>query len=299
MRLRFAGLRALVAVCVLAAMVGSAARPALAAGGSDPPLFTDSLLSVDAAGSFIQGRPFEVLVTGSNEAPPGQTNLLEYDLYVFLLAAKVGTCPMTEQGMALYVKRYPKDTQIVFKTPVPEAGAGPGLYGPFTIPLFEASADNFTGPLYICAYSDWATEDAAWASFGPVTVTPAIPASQFRSRMVRLGATRGCWPLAQTEKEQAQGLTAVSHPARPMLFTFKKAGSQRFSTLGVPVPLNGVWIGRGDKVIGRWHGAANSDTTHKSPASVTAVVLYPAGQRVPANGARLQLGASCSSHASL
>jgi len=296
------GLGGVVVAGVCAGAFAWAAGPSRAAvGGPDGPLFAESLLTIDAAGSFIQGRPFEILATGSNQAPGGnQSDLVPYRLNLYLLSAKVGRCPMTNGGMALLVKQHPKDTQIVFKTPVPEAATGgPGLDGPFTIPLFQATAGNYTGPLYICAYSTYATEDAAWYEFGPVTITPPMPASSFPSRSVRLGSTGGCWPLAQTQKEQAQGLTEVRHPARPMLFTFKQAGSHLFSMLGVFTAMNGVWIGRGRTVIGRWHGAPDSDAIHKPPAPVTDVALYPAGQRLPANGARLQLGTSCSSDAGL
>jgi len=296
------GLRGAVVAAVFAGAFVSAAGPLRAGvGGPGGPLFADSLLTIDAAGSFIQGRPFEVLVTGSNQAPGGnQSDLVPYRLNLYLLAASVGSCPRTNGGMALLVKQHPKDTQIVFKTPVPEAATGgPGLDGPFTIPLFQASAGNYTGPLYICAYSTYATEDAAWYEFGPVTITPPLPASSFPSRSVRLGSTGGCWPLAQTHKEQAQGLTLVRHPGRPMLFTFRQAGSHAFSMLGVLTAMNGVWIGRGSTVIGRWHGMPDSDTIHKPPAPVTDVALYPAGQRLPADGARLRVESSCSSNAAL
>jgi len=165
--------------------------------------------------------------------------------------------------------------------------------------LFQASAGNYSGPLYICGYSTYAAEDAAWYEFGPVTITPPISAKSFPSRSVRLGSTGGCWPLAQTQKEQAQGLTSVRHPARPMLFTFKQAGSHAFSMVGVLTAMNGVWIGPGNKVIGRWHGTPDSDTIDKPPAPVTDVALYPAGMRLPADGARLQIGTSCSSTAAL
>jgi len=300
--LKWLGLRGLVLAVACAGAFASAAGPSRAAvGGSDGPLFADSLLTIDAGGSFIQGRPFEVLATGSNQAPGGnQSDLVPYRLNLYLLSAKVGSCPMTNGGMANLVKQHPNDTKIVFKTPVPEAATGgPGLDGPFTIPLFQVTAGNYTGPLYICGYSTYATEDAAWYEFGPVTITPPIPAKSFPSRSVRLGSTGGCWPLAQTHKEQTQGLTSVRHPARPMLFAFKRPGSYPFLMLGVFTAMNGIWIGAGDTVIGRWHGVPDSDTIHKPPAPVKDVTLYPAGMRLPADGARLQVGTGCSTNAAL
>lgn len=299
--LELLGLRrmAVAAACACAGVLAWAAGPALAAGGSDP-AFPFSSLVIDAGGSFIQGRPFELFVTGVNEAPEAQSDLVPYDLYLYLLAAKVGTCPTTQQAMLRLVKKHPRDTQIIFKAPVPEVGLGPGLYGMFTTRLFEASAGNFTGSLYICGYSNYAaSQDAAWDSFGPITITPAIPASRFPSHRVRLGATSGCWPVASTRKERAQGLSEVRHPARPMVFTFPKAGSHGFTMLAVTAPLNGVWIGRAHTVIGRWHGTPRSTATHKPPGPVTAAVLYPVGWRVPQDGAHLQVGTRCSSRAGL
>jgi len=106
------GLRGAVVAVVCAGVFVSAAGPSRAAvGGPGGPLFADSLLTIDAAGSFIQGRPFEVLVTGSNQAPGGnQSDLVPYRLNLYLLAATVGSCPMTNGGMALLVKQHPKDT---------------------------------------------------------------------------------------------------------------------------------------------------------------------------------------------
>ncbi|MBO0729613.1 MAG: DUF192 domain-containing protein [Acidimicrobiaceae bacterium] len=237
-----------------------------------------------------------------NEAPQPQSDLgVPYYLYLYLLAAKVGTCPISQQEMLYLVNRHPNDTQIL-KTAVPEVvGFGPGLYGLFTLPLFEADAGNFTGSLYVCGYSNFAgSQDAAWDSYGPITIKPRIPASRFPSRRVTLGAASGCWPVASTPRERAQGLSGVRHPARPMMFTFRKASSSyRFAMVGVPAPVNAVWIGSGRTVIGRWHGTPNSSAMHAPPAPITAVVVYPRGWRVPPNGARLRVGGRCKSSAGL
>jgi uncharacterized membrane protein (UPF0127 family) len=174
-----------------------------------------------------------------------------------------------------------------------------GNSGPFSISL-PVTLNSGTGRLLVCAYTRYGdSDDAAWAST-EVTIAagsakPVIPASRFSFRRVTLGATGGCWPLATTPKEQAQGLRGVRRPAMPMVFVFQKAGSYAFSMAGAPAPLNGVWIGSAKTVIGRWHGTPNSATQHVPPAPVTAVVEYPLGWRAPAEGARLRVGRSCSS----
>jgi len=117
----------------------------------------------------------------------------------------------------------------------------------------------------------------------------------FPYRQVSLGATAGCWPVATTLALQDQGLMGVTHPTRPMLFLFRSAGPYAFWMENTPAPLNGAWIGAGRTVIGRWHGIPNTTTSHAPPMPVTAVVEYPARWRVPADGARLAVGARCSS----
>ena len=127
------------------------------------------------------------------------------------------------------------------------------------------------------------------------TAGAAQASGGFPYRQVRLGATAGCWPVAATLPLQDQGLMGVAHPTRPMLFTFRPAGPYAFWMMNTPAPLTGVWVGTGLTVIGRWHGIPNTDTQHVPPAPLAAVVEYPAGWRVPPNGARLAVGARCSS----
>lgn len=287
------------AVCACTALLAWLAAPALALGGSDP-AFPHSLLAIDAGGPFIQGEPFEMFATGLNEPVAGSSGLVPYELYVYLLPAKVATCPTSQIVMLKLIKKFPTQIVTVFNTPVPEAGIGPTLDGPFTTPLFEASAGNFTGSLFICGYSVYGTGlDAAWYSFGPVTIKPRLPASAFPSNHVTLGTTSGCWPVASTKRLRGQGLIGVAHPARPMVFTFGPAGPHNLGMFDVPAPLNAVWIGPAQTVIGGFHGTPHSKKTYKSPSPVTGAVFYPVGWRVPAVGARLRVGASCSSTAGL
>lgn len=296
---RFRPVAAAVSVCL--ALLAWAPTPALASGGGSDPPFIYSTLSIDAGGPLIQGQAFQVFATGSNESPPDGLNTGEvpYELDLYLLPAKLSICPTSEQAMVNLYKKYPKQIQYVFNQPVPEASVGPGLYGGFTTPVFSVRAGNFSGRLSICGYSTYIGLDAAWYAFGPVPIAKRIPKSGFRSHRVTLGKSKGCWPVANTARLRDQGLIGVSRPARPMVFTYPRAGKYDFTMEDVPAAVNAVWIGRSHKVIGHWHGTANSTKVFKPPAAVLGAVLYPATWRVPANGTRLHVGAGCKSKAGL
>ena len=49
----------------------------------------------------------------------------------------------------------------------------------------------------------------------------AAKPSDFSFRRVTLGATSGCWPLATTPSEIAEGLAGVRHPTLPLVDTFR------------------------------------------------------------------------------
>jgi len=290
-------LRGVVVACVCAGAVGWAAGPALA-DGTDPG-YPGSVLHVSASGPLTPGSVLTITATGTNVEPQSvygmSTSNFALTIYLVSVDQLPGPCPDNvekEGAIALDNATYVKNETI---RPLNE-----GYGGPFTIPL-PVTLNNGTGHLMICAYSTYGFgDDAAWAST-EVTISAGapIPASQFPSRRVTLGSTGGCWPLATTQRELMQGLDGLRHPARPMVFAFQPARSQIFTSQHVLVPVTFVWIGRGKTVIGRRHAAPGSVATYSPPAPVTAVVEYPAGWRVPPDGARIQVGGRCSSSAGL
>jgi uncharacterized membrane protein (UPF0127 family) len=170
-----------------------------------------------------------------------------------------------------------------------------GQSGPFRVSTY-VTLNNGTGPLLVCAFTKFGgLDDVAWAST-EVTIRskPAKP-SDFSFRRVTLGATSGCWPVATTPSEIAEGLAGVRHPTLPLVDTFRKPVSEAFAMTSEPAPLTIEWIGRAHTVIGHWHGTPYSSASHTPPMPITAVVSYPAGWRTPAHGARLRLGAPCKS----
>jgi len=296
---REAGVRVLkvVGLCGVVGCVGGwAVGPALA-DGSDPG-YPGSVLHVRVSGPLTPGSLMTVTAFGSNVQPAHSLGPYPFILNLFLQNTDMLPVPCST-GL-----NGENDILANNSGAVKSLGGllNEGDSGPFTISL-PVRLNNGTGHLQICAYSVYAYSDgAAWGST-KVTITAGttapIPANQFASRRVTLGATSGCWPLATTARERQQGLMGVRHPPRPMVFSFQQAGSYQFSMRNVPAAANGVWIGRARTVIGHWHGAPSSTATHSPPAPITAVVLYPVGWPVPADGARLRIGSYCSSNAGL
>lgn len=270
-----AGLLAGVAAGVCAGVLAWAAGPASAAVGGSDVGFPGSSLVIQASGPFAQGKYFHVLVTGFNFEPDSATSdEIPFDMEIYLLAAKVGTCPMVPEGMNALVKKYPQDTEILFGgQPVPEASSGgPGLYGGFTIPIFTATAGNsFSGPLYICGYSVYGgDEDAAWYSFGPVTIKPATGGSSGSGSIGGAGGAGagGAGPPSAGTKPKPQAL------ASPRV---TRAGKQlvcsRGRWSGAPTEYSYKWVVtrvRGTAGLGRRLAVTRGMRGREAECSVTA-----------------------------
>jgi uncharacterized membrane protein (UPF0127 family) len=275
-------------VCALAL----AASPALADGTF--PNWPGNTLHVMATGPLTPGSLLTLTATGVNDLDGLQT-VINFNLQMFLVAGKLGVpCQHT----------YGEEINVFFNNPgYVDHVTGPSLVegqsGPFSVSTF-VTLNNGTGPLLVCAFTQFGgLDDVAWASTEVTISRGAAKPSQFSFRRVTLGATSGCWPLATTPSERAEGLRGAQHPALPMVFTFQAPGSYAFTTTGVPVPLTGVWVGAANRVIGHWHGPANNSTPHTPPKPIAKAVLYPPGWRVPADGAHLRLGARCRSSGQL
>jgi uncharacterized membrane protein (UPF0127 family) len=292
---RKAGLRSAVGVGMIACVFTLAlAASAALADGTDP-AYPGSVLHVTATGPLTPGSVLTITATGTNALTPYPVHL-DYGLDLYLVAADAFQTPCaTSQGgeEELSINDSPYVTLLTGDV------LNEGESGPFTLSL-PITLNNGTGHLMICAYSLYNDfDDAAWATTEVAIGGGAAKPSQFSFRRVTLGATSGCWPLARTPSEQTQGLKGVHHPALPMVFLFKTPGTYGFTMTGTPAPLTGVWIGRGNRVMGHWHGVPGSSTLHTPRRPITGAVLYPVDWRTPADGARLRLGARCTSRGKL
>jgi uncharacterized membrane protein (UPF0127 family) len=279
---------------VCAGAVAWAATPALADGTF--PNWPGNVLHVTATGPLTPGSLLTLTATGVNNLEGLQT-VINFGVQMYLVSGRLGVPCQHTNGEELNV--FYNNPGSVSRVTLANNALNTGQSGPFRVSTF-VTLNNGTGALLVCAFTQFGgLDDVDWAST-EVNIEPrAAKPSDFSFRGVTLGATSGCWPLATTPSERAQGLRGVRHPALPMVFTFQAPGSHAFTLTGVPAPITGVWIGRANTVIGHWHGTANSSTSHTAPRPITAAVLYPAGWRIPADGARLRVASSCRSSGQL
>jgi uncharacterized membrane protein (UPF0127 family) len=265
-----------------------AASPALADGTF--PNWPGNTLHVQASGPLTPGSLLTITATGVNNLEGLQT-ALKFSVDMFLVAGKLGVpCQHTdgEEVNVLYNNRG-------YVEHITAPALIEGQSGPFTVSTYVTLNDG-TGPLLVCAFTQFGgLDDVAWASTEVTIMRRAAKPNDFSFRRVTLGATSGCWPVATTPSEQAEGLAGVRHPTLPLVDTFPKPVSDAFTMTSEPAPLTVEWIGRAHTVIGHWHGTPYSSTSHIPPMPITAVVSYPVGWRAPTDGARLRLGAPCKS----
>lgn len=110
---------------------------------------------------------------------------------------------------------------------------------------------------------------------------------------VRVGRLTGCWPIANTALARQKGLRGVVSLRHPLVYTYAPAQADSYDTFGVGVPVRGVWVGRGWRVVGTWRDGAESHTQHHSPGAVWALIELPRGWRAPRHGDRVHVGAKC------
>lgn len=115
----------------------------------------------------------------------------------------------------------------------------------------------------------------------------------FQWREVAISAGNACLPVAFTLSAQERGLQGVNRVIRPMVFAYSRPAMPSFWMNDTPAALSGVWVGSSDRVIGYWHGRAESMQLHPAPAPVRAVIEYPDRTPVPSIGSRVRIGASC------
>jgi len=289
--------RLLSGIGVIACMSALALVSSSALADGAFPNWPGNSLHVQATGPLTPGSLLTLTGTGVNNLDGLQT-VKQFDLEMFLVAGKLGVPCQQTDGEEMDV--YYNNRGYVDWVTVPALLEGQS--GAFRVSTFVTLNDN-SGPLLVCAYTQFGgSDDVAWAST-EVTIRskPAEP-SDFSFRRVTLGAASGCWPVATTPSERAEGLRGVQHPTLPMVFIFQRPGSgpsYGFTMTAVPSPLTGVWIGRAHTVIGHWHAVSESSTVHTPPMPITAALLDPTSFRTPATGARLQLGAGCKSNGQL
>jgi uncharacterized membrane protein (UPF0127 family) len=295
---RTARLRSAFGVGLIACLstLGLATSPVLA-DGTDPG-YPGSVLHVKATGTLTPSSVLTITATGTNVAPQSVDGIAPFSFGLRLFLVSYDRLPVpcaTTFGRESAIS----NNNIQAAKLLTYGSLSEGNSGPFRISL-PVTLNNGTGTLLICAYTLYGdSDDAAWASTEVTITRGGGKPSQFAFRRVTLGATSGCWPLATTPSQRAQGLRGVLHPALPMVFIFQKPGSYAFTMTGTPAPLIGVWIGVANTVIGHWHGTPDSTTPHTAPMPITKAVLYPVGWRTPSAGARLRLGARCRSSGKL
>lgn len=136
---------------------------------------------------------------------------------------------------------------------------------------------------------------AAMAALCSVMLVPgcSLGSASFQWREVEIAGEIACLPVAFTLDAQERGLQGVRRVARPMVFAYSPPAMPSFWMQDTPSPLTGVWVGSSGRVIGYWHGRAESTQLHPAPAPIRAVIEYPEGASVPPRGSRFAIGGGC------
>ncbi len=126
-----------------------------------------------------------------------------------------------------------------------------------------------------------------------LVVGGATGSASFEWREVAISERNACLPVAFTLAAQQRGLQGVKRVVRPMVFAYSPPATPSFWMNNTPAALSGVWVGSSGRVIGYWHGRAESTQFHPAPAPVRSVIEYPDGARIPSVGSRVRIGAPC------
>jgi hypothetical protein len=205
-RLTKAHLAAGLALVVGIGVVGLLPSRAVADGTA--PDYPSSVLHVSVTGPKVANRPVTIVASGSNQMTALGTPI-DYGLYLFLVNPKLlpGPCATSEAT---------EETNISNNT---AAGRqlnyeqfNEGESGPFTIKVPFTPGGG--GTLLVCAYSEYVTDDAAWASTEAV-VTGGAPTNTVRPKLTRHGkrltCARGSWsgqPSAYSYRWRLNGKTS-------------------------------------------------------------------------------------------
>jgi hypothetical protein len=192
------------------ALGGAGASPALADGTA--PAYPGSVVHVSVSGPLQAGKVLTITATGANTA---QTALggpaLDFGLDLIVVDPQIlkGPCEVSEQKELTDITNVPDGGRLLNFDDLNE-----GSSGPFRISQPYEPAGF--GPLLVCAYSKYVTDDAAYASTqvqikpadkpAPPRVSPrpSAPPRSLARPMVRLShgrltCTRGRWSNRPTQ----------------------------------------------------------------------------------------------------
>jgi hypothetical protein len=148
--------RPFIAACIAVAAALGVAQSA-AADGTDP-AYPGSVLHVSIGRPRLAGRPITIHATGHN-APDNLDVHLGYGLDVVLVDPRrlPGPCKRAFEAEVTDITNNPGDGALLTFEDLNE-----GSFGPFNIPVRFTTRGH--GPLLVCAYSRYVTDDAAYAS---------------------------------------------------------------------------------------------------------------------------------------
>ncbi len=172
-----------VASALLAAVLGGGA--ALADGSA--PDYPGSVLHASVTPPAIEGRPIDIVATGSNQiSNPALGVNLNYglDVYVVDPTKLPGPCQTSDSAESTNIANNSgSGRQLTFEQ------LNEGISGPFSITV--PFTPEGTGLLLVCAYSEYLTDDAAWATT-EVQVTSGLPAIVAPPRVRQTGRLLRC-----------------------------------------------------------------------------------------------------------
>ena len=186
------------AACLSLLTVALAALPGTAAADGSDPAFPHSRLAVTVTGPEQAGRVLTIHATGANVARTQGLRTLDYGLELIVTDPAIlpGACASTEQAQLARIAAVRGGGSLLTYDDLPE-----GLAGPFS--LREPYEPVGSGPLRVCAYSEWDHQDAAWAQADArIAPAPRPPRARARPQLHRAGrlllCSRGRWSGSPT-----------------------------------------------------------------------------------------------------
>jgi hypothetical protein len=250
-RIRRRQVKAVLALCLSVGLLIGAA-PAATADGTAPG-YPGSNVQVTVSGPKTAGHLIYIVASGSNKLTSLGTPI-NYGLYVILVNQKLlpGACA---SSMETELDNISADQGAGRQLNYEQYNEGES--GPFTIKV--PYTPEGAGTLLVCAYSEYVTDDAAWASTTAVITAKGSPSGSSaplntaRPRLSRHGrrlvCARGDWS---------------GHPSS-YSFRWKlagKASGDKHSTLTLPARVHGSAI---CTVTARNAGGSRSASSHPLP----------------------------------
>lgn len=186
-----------IALCATAALAAVSAGSAAADSSSDP-AYPGSTLKVSVSGPLQAKKVLHITATGTN-APDSFGTPISYGLDLIVVDPSIlpGPCNVSESAELTAITNVPDGGRLLTYDTLNEGDSGPFR---ITTPYEPGGS----GPLRVCAYSVFVTDDAAHAST-TVQIKPAgakhsaaaRPHNTTRPRITRSGRTltcrRGSW----------------------------------------------------------------------------------------------------------